>query len=49
MINIASYSTYEYLDKVLALNNSIKKYKNITFYLLALDKKIYNFIKKKNK
>ena len=26
MINIASYSTYEYLDKVLALNNSIKKY-----------------------
>lgn len=49
MINIASYSTYEYLDKVLALNNSIKKYKNIKFYLLALDKKIYNFIKKKNK
>ena len=49
MINIASYSTYEYSDKVLALYNSIKKYKNIKFYLLALDQKIYKLIKKKYK
>jgi hypothetical protein len=48
-INIASYSSYEYLAKVLALNNSIRKYKNIKFYLLALDQKIYNFIQKNNK
>jgi hypothetical protein len=48
-INIVSYSSYEYLDKVLALNNSIKKYKNVKLYLLALDMKIYNFIQKENK
>ena len=47
MINIASYASYEYLDKILALFNSIKKYKNVEFHLLALDQKIYNFIKKK--
>jgi hypothetical protein len=48
MINIASYSSYEYLDKILALNNSIKKYKNIKFHLFPLDKKIEIFLKKKN-
>jgi hypothetical protein len=48
-INIVSYSSYEYLDKILALNNSIKKYKNVKLYLLALDMKIYNFIQKENK
>lgn len=46
MINIASYASYEYLDKILALNNSIKKYKKVKFHFLALDPKIYNFIKK---
>jgi hypothetical protein len=48
-MNIVSYGSYEYLDKVLALNNSIKKYKNVKFYLLALDMKIYNFIQKEKK
>jgi hypothetical protein len=47
MINIASYSSYEYLDKILALNNSIKKYENVKFHLFPLDKKIKSFFKKK--
>ena len=48
MINIASYSSYEYLDRILALNNSIKKYKNVKFHLLPLDEKIIDFFKKNN-
>jgi hypothetical protein len=48
MINIASYSSYEYLDRILALNNSIKKYRNVKFHLFPLDKKIESFFKKNN-
>ena len=49
MINIASYSSYEYLDKILALNNSIKKYENVKFHLFPLDGKIESFFKKKKR